>query len=139
MKIYNKKKFVSGMVCLILSGLLFLSAVMARRAETGNILLILALLAIGGGEIARSLSRQMARKDKLDELDERNRLIAWKTQSKAFQLTQSISFLLMLMLLVMGKVSGYEGFIYMGVGLSLAFSLSLFAELFAYLYYESKN
>ena len=63
MKIYNKKKFVSGMVCLILSGLLFLSAVMARRAETGNILLILALLAIGGGEIARSLSRQMARKD----------------------------------------------------------------------------
>ena len=71
MKIYNKKKFVSGMVCLILSGLLFLSAVMARRAETGNILLILALLAIGGGEIARSLSRQMARKDKLDELDER--------------------------------------------------------------------
>ena len=46
---------------------------------------------------------------------------------------------LMLALLVMGKVSGYEGFIAMGVGLAFAFTISMFAEIFTYMYYESKN
>lgn len=139
MKIYNKKKFVSGLFCILLGCLLFLSSVLFHRAEAGSIILVLALLAIGGGEITRSLCWQMAREDKRDERDERNRLIAWKSKSKAFQLTQGISFFFMLVLLVMGKVSGYQGFIYMGVGLSFAFSVSMFAELFAYLYYEYKN
>ena len=84
---------------------------------------------------------QVGRKvlDKLEELDERNRLIALKSKSKSFQLTQIISFMLMLALLVMGKVSGYEGFIAMGVGLAFAFAISMFSELFTYMYYESKN
>ena len=50
-----------------------------------------------------------------------------------------ISFALMLVLLVMGKVSGYEGFIAMGVGLAFAYTISMFAEIFTYMYYESKN
>ena len=64
---------------------------------------------------------------------------ALKSKSKSFQLTQIISFMLMLALLVMGKVSGYEGFITMGVGLAFAFAISMFSELFTYMYYESKN
>lgn len=76
----------------------------------------------------------MAKEDKLEELDERNRLIALKSKSKSFQLTQIISFMLMLALLVMGKVSGYEGFIAMGVGLAFAFAISMFSELFTYMY-----
>ena len=87
----------------------------------------------------RSISQRMAIEDKLEELDERNRLIALKSKSKSFQLTQIISFMLMLALLVMGKVSGYEGFIAMGVGLAFAFAISMFSELFTYMYYESKN
>ena len=38
-----------------------------------------------------------------------------------------------------GKVSGYEGFIAIGVGLAFAFTISMFAEIFTYMYYESKN
>ena len=81
----------------------------------------------------------MAKEDKLEELDERNRLIALKSKSKSFRLTQIISCMRMLALLVMGKVSGYEGFIAMGVGLAFAFTISMFAEIFTYMYYESKN
>lgn len=41
----------------------------------------------------------------------------------------------------MGKVSSYEGSIAMGVGLAFAFAfaISMFAEIFTYMYYESKN
>ena len=39
----------------------------------------------------------------------------------------------------MGKLSGYEGFIGIAVGLAFAFAISMFAEIAAYFYYESKN
>ena len=101
--------------------------------------LIAVLVVLGFGSILRSVSPRMAKEDKLEELDERNRLITLKSKSKSFQLTQIISFVLMLALLVMGKVTGFEGFIAMGVGLAFAFTVSMFAEIFTYLYYESKN
>lgn len=42
-------------------------------------------------------------------------------------------------LYVMGKVSGDEGWIAMGIGLAFAFSISMFTELFTYMYYEGKE
>ena len=75
----------------------------------------------------------------MEELDERNRLIELKSKSRSFRLTQIISFVLMLFLLVAGSVSGYDGLIGMGVGLAFSFAISMFAEVFTYMYYESKN
>ena len=34
---------------------------------------------------------------------------------------------------------GYDGLIGMGVGLAFSFAISMFAEVFTYMYYESKN
>lgn len=112
---------------------------MRQDLDINSTILIVALFLLGFGSIMRSISQRMAKEDKLEELDERNRLIGLKSKSKSFQLTQIISFMLMLALLVMGKVSGYEGFIAMGVGLAFAFAISMLAEIFTYMYYESKN
>jgi len=87
----------------------------------------------------RSFSRNMSREDKLDELDERNRLIDLKTKSRAFRLTQAICFGLMLLFLVMGKMSGEILLISAGVGLAFAYAVSMFTEIFTYLYYEKRN
>lgn len=139
MKIYNKKVFALG-VFMVALGLLNLITIMMRQDfDINSIILIAALFVLGFGSIMRSISQRMAKEDKLEELDERNRLIALKSKSKSFRLTQIISFTLMLALLVMGKVSGYEGFIAMGVGLAFAFAISMFTEIFTYMYYESKN
>ena len=93
MKIYNKKK-----VCFRHGGLsdfkrlAFLSAVRARRAETGT-----AYPSYFGPACNRrrgncqAFRSQMARKDKLDELDERNQLIAWKTQEQSFSAYAKVS------------------------------------------------
>ncbi len=138
MKIYNRKKFVSGAFCLLLGALLLVTSAL-RHGGVSGWLLALVLLALGAGELARSLSKAWTKEDKLEEWDERNRFIDWKAKSRAFQLTQGISFVLMLAMLAMGKVSGYEGFIGIGVGLAFAWSISMFSELFAHLYYEFKN
>lgn len=107
--------------------------------EVKGIVLAIVLYLMGGGLIIRSLSLKLTKEDKLDKMDERNQLIELKSKSKSFQLTQTISFLLMLCLTVMGKLSGHEGFVAMGVGLGFAFSISMFSEIFTYIYYESKN
>lgn len=139
MKIYNKKVFASGVFMVALGLLNLITSMMRQDFDINSIILIAALFVLGFGSIMRSISQRMAKEDKLEELDERNRLIALKSKSKSFRLTQIISFALMLALLVMGKISGYEGFIAMGVGLAFAFAISMFTEIFTYMYYESKN
>ena len=139
MKIYNKKVFASGIFMMALGLLNLITSIVRHDLDINSIILIVALFAMGFGSVMRSMSQRMAKEDKLEELDERNRLIELKSKSKSFRLTQIISFVLMLVLLVMGKVSGYEGFIAMGVGLAFSFSISMFAEIFTYMYYESKN
>ena len=139
MKIYNKKVFASGVFMVALGLLNLITSMMRQDFDINSIILIAALFVLGFGSIMRSISQRMAKEDKLEELDERNRLIALKSKSKSFRLTQIISFALMLALLVMGKISGYEGFIAMGVGLACAFAISLFTEIFTFMYYEFKN
>mgnify|MGYP005806841965 FL=1 len=139
MKIYNKKVFASGVFEIALGLLSLIADIMKQDFSIKSSVLIAVLVVLGFGSILRSVSPRMAKEDKLEELDERNRLITLKSKSKSFQLTQIISFVLMLALLVMGKVTGFEGFIAMGVGLAFAFTVSMFAEIFTYLYYESKN
>ena len=139
MKIYNKKVFASGIFMMALGLLNLITSIVRHDLDINSIILIVALFAIGFGSVMRSMSQRMAKEDKLEALDERNRLIYLKSKIKSFRITQIISFVLMLVLLVMGKVSGYEGFIAMGVGLAFAFSISMFAEIFTYMYYESKN
>ncbi len=139
MKIYNKKRFASGVSMIALGLLNLITSLIRQDLDVSSTILIIALFVLGFGTIMRSVSQKMAKEDKLEELDERNRLITLKSKSKSFQLTQIMSFILMLILLIAGKVSNYEGFIAMGVGLAFAFTISLFAEIFTYMYYESKN
>lgn len=135
MKIYNKKKFGSGMVSIVL-GLLNILAGIRSGFDIKDVILITTLLSIGGAITTRSFSHELAREDKLEELDERNQLVKLKTKSKSFQLTQGICFGLMIALFVMGGISGQVIFINIAVGLAFAFTISMFTELFTYYYYE---
>ena len=103
MKIYNKKIFVSGIFMVILGALNLVTSIVRNDLDISAIILIIALFAFGVGALIRSASQRMMREDKLEDLDERNRFIELKSKSKSFRITQSISFVLMILLLVMGK------------------------------------
>ena len=96
MKIYNKKVFASGVFMAALGLLNLITSIMRQDLEINTILLIVVLFVLGFGSVMRSISRRMAAEDKVEELDERNRLIALKSKSKSFRLTQILSFILML-------------------------------------------
>lgn len=139
MKIYNKNSFAKGIFMLALGTLNLIMDLINHTFEIKGAILAVILYFLGGGLIIRSLSLKFTKEDRLDKMDERNNLIELKSKSKSFSLTQTISFLLMLVFLIMGKISGYDGFIAMGVGLAFSFTISMFAEIFTYMYYESKN
>lgn len=139
MKIYSKKKFAFGVFLVVLGAANLVLDIINRMLDIKGIIIVAALLLIGAGEIMSSLSQKMTREDKLEGLDERNKLITLESKSKAFQLTQGISFCLMLAFFVMGKVSGEDLFISIGLGLGFAYTISMFTELFTYFYYEKHN
>ena len=138
MKAYNKKTFAFGVFSTALGVLNAVTAAL-RGADAGDIVLIACLLFFGIGAMLRGTSKRLAREDRLEELDERNRLVELKSKSAAFRLTQAVCFGLMLALLVAGKVSGTQALIAIGVGLAFALSISMQAELGAYFYCEKRN
>lgn len=138
MKVYNKKTFAFGVFSTALGVLNAVTAAL-RGADAGDIVLIACLLFFGIGALLRGTSQRLAREDRLEEMDERNRLVELKSKSAAFRLTQAVCFGLMLALLVAGKVSGTQALIAIGVGLAFALSISMLAELGAYFYCEKRN
>lgn len=53
---------------------------MRQDLDINSTILIVALFLLGFGSIMRSISQRMAKEDKLEELDERNRLIALRSK-----------------------------------------------------------
>ena len=138
MKIYNKKTFAFGVFSAALGVLNAVTAAL-RGIDAAGIVLVAVLLFVGAGAMMRGLSQKMAREDKLEERDERNRLVELKSTSAAFRLTQAVCFGLMLPLLVAGKVTGTQALTAIGTGLAAALSASMLAELGAFYYYEKRT
>lgn len=135
MKIYNKKSFLFGIFSTAL-GLLNTVTSIATGFDVKSVILIVLLLFFGLTSIIRSLSHRLSKEDKQEDLDERNRLISLKSKSKSFNITQLITFLLLIIFLVTGAIKENNTFIGIGVGLTFAYTISMFAEIFTYMYYE---
>lgn len=138
MKIYNWKNFASGLL-LVLLGLALLITGIIKGFQLKRLTLALLCLLFGVSALLRSLSRIHTREDRLHEREERDQLIALKSRSRALGLTQTAGFLLMLVFFLAAKLSGYEGFVAMGVGIGFILSISMIAHLCAAIYEESKN
>lgn len=138
MRVYNKRNFASGLVLALLgAGLLAIG--LSRGFELKKCVLSVLCLFIGYGLIIRSISRQWAKEDLLNERDERNQLIALKSRSRSLGLTQGISFGLMILFFLTAKSTGSELLISCGIGLGFGLAVSMIAELCATLYYEHQN
>ena len=135
MKIYHKKNFAVGLG-LSLLGAANLGLMVWKGWQVRETVTALLCLLLGIGSLLRSLSRDMAREDILEERDERNRLVALKYRSSALRLTQGVSFVLMCLLFLLSKTSGKQSLLSVGLGLGLALSVSIWGELGAELYHQ---
>lgn len=139
MKICHKKNFWAGVGMLALGILNLATALWRRDLDASAVVLVVALVLLGGSSLLRSLSPKLARQDKIEEQDERNILVQLKTRTSAFRWTRLVSFGLMLSLLIAGAVTGERLLLAVAVGLAFALTISFFAEFFVALYHEYKN
>ena len=139
MKICHKKNFWAGAGMLALGILNLVTALWRRDLDASAVGLVVALVLLGGGSLLRGLSPKLAREDKIEEQDERNVLVRFKTRASAFRWTRLVSFGLLLALLLAGAVTGERLLLAVAVGLAFALTVSFFAEFFAALYHESRN
>ena len=90
MKIYNKKKFASGVFLLLLGLFRFTPFFAGRGWDARDIFWAVVAFLLGVSELTHSLSYTLTKKDRLEDLDERNRLIDWKAKSMTLKIAQSI-------------------------------------------------
>lgn len=135
MKIYNKNSFIEGFIMTLLGLLLFIT-ILVTEFNIKKFLLSPLLLFMGIGLIERSISKSMSKEDKVDKNDERNQFISLKSRGKALQITQMCSWIIMLLILIIGKINNHMMLISLGTGMVIIFTISLFTELFCNIYYE---
>lgn len=139
MKIYHKRNFIEGAFLLGLGALnLIMNFIQHDFSVKGSILCV-ALFLIGGTLLVRSLSRKASYQDKIENMDERNRLVKLKSESKAFVIGQMVSFLLIVGCMIAYAITKSRDFVGITVGLGLAWGISMLVDVFASIYYESKN
>ena len=85
MKIYNKKGLIAGVLWTAAGAFcLYQDAVDAHDflpQQIKSVVLSLVMLAVGLTCLLRALSKSASREDRIEELDERNRLVSLKTDS----------------------------------------------------------
>ena len=136
MKIYHKKNFRLGLWSLLLAALLLAAGLWRGNFDWKDGVLCALLAFLGGGNVIRSLSRKMSREDKLEELDERNRLVKLKAQSQAYHVSQFVFLCGAAALSSLGKWNGSMLWIGAGLGLMAAFLFALAADFFTWMYYD---
>lgn len=139
MKIYNKKKFASGVFLLLLGLLRFTPLFAGREWDVKSIFWTAVALLLGVSELVHSLSSRLTRQDKLEERDERNRLVDWKAKSMTLKITHAIYLVLGWIFAIIGVIREADIVVALGLGLLFTFPIGMFTELFTSIYYESKN
>ena len=101
LKIYNKKGFVAGLLWTAAGAFcLYRDAVDASDflpQQIKSVILSLVMLAVGLTCLVRAFSRSASREDKIEELDERNRLVRLKTNSLTLRVTSYVQLAAMLL------------------------------------------
>lgn len=143
MKIYNKKRFLAG---IILCGMGMFSLIKDFIAPSGIILLQIKhliisvlLLLIGFNFIIRALSKTKTEKDLAEETSIRNRIVKCKSHATAFSILQCILFVAVVVCLIgfymTENMIAVTSFIVVG----LLLTTSWIIELFTTIHYETKQ
>lgn len=107
MKIYNRKGFIWGIVWTVLGGLRLLLLVIQPEDTTAQlvkgIIVGVVLLTLGLSGFTRALSKQATREDRIEENEERNKLVRLKSKARV----NDVMFWTMIALIVCGVIGYY--------------------------------
>ena len=135
MKIYNKKGFLRGLICLFVCifGIitLFLHGFSIKLTILTTILFLISIT-----DLTRSFSKTATLEDILADNDERDKYIALKTSHKTLQILEGINFTLTILFMVVYAITKKNIFLGAFVLTSAYITINLVVYLFSNMYYE---
>lgn len=139
MKIYNKKQFYFSCLWLVMGISIIVLALVEGDLNFNSIFGAVCGGILGINGLGRSLSQKRSQENKVEELDERNRLIELKSKRKAFQIMQFTLLSIGLFFTILSgvykdMVLGVVGIVGMGM-----WTFSLVLDWLTFAYYETKN
>ncbi len=136
--IYNKTGFFDGLFLLLCAAGSMVTALTKDLGWRQHVFTVL-FLYFGVDRVVRAVTLEDAQKDLIEERDERNRMVALKSQAMSFRIVQTVSLLLAFFLVLIGGKINQLDLVSAGAGAFLCFVISVFAELFTRKYYEKHS
>lgn len=138
MKIYNKKGFIKGLICLFISLFGIVSIVM--RGFATNVLGLTTLIFLCAvTDISRSLSKPSTFEDIIMETDEREQYILLKSANKTLQILEGVFFLTTIALMVAYSVTNNRVLLVAFICSSGYITITFIIRFATNRYYEKNN
>ncbi|MBU3075441.1 hypothetical protein [Clostridium estertheticum] len=138
-KIYNKKKFWSGIVFLLLALISIPDTIthfhnLSALRNTKSIIVDIFCILFGVTEVWRSLSRKCTKED-----DERINLVNMKSESSAFKITLFTCATVLILSMIAWRVTKNEVFLGIICCFGMTISIMFISEISSYFYYDKRN
>lgn len=142
-RIYNKKKFWSGMIFLLIASVSIPGTII--RFNTIDILRIIKYIVIdifcmlfGVTEVYRSLSSKCTKEDVQND-DEREKFINMKSQSSAFKITFLICSAITILSIIGLAITKNIMLVGFFIGMGIVPTIMVIADIGSYIYHDKRN
>ncbi|WP_283606803.1 DUF2178 domain-containing protein [Faecalispora anaeroviscerum] len=143
MKIYNRKGLIWGIVWTLLAVFNLTHEIISPNdflmGQIKDVLFSVALLIIGIVGFVRAFSKQATREDKVEEADERNRLVALKSKARAFDILQAFLLVAVVVFAAAYKITGNIAWIPFLIAVAVLWNISFLLDIIASIYYEKHS
>lgn len=142
-KIYNKNKFLSGILFLLLAAI-SIPFIITRFRNLSTLRIIKSIILdtfcilFGTTEVYRSLSSMYTKEDEQND-DEREKFITIKSKSRAFDVTFFICATITILSMIAFKATKNNIFIGIFIGIGIIPTIMIIIEIISYFYYDKKN
>lgn len=137
MKIYNKKKFIYSLLGIVLS-IAGVFALITKGFDLKLSILLVILLPISLSNLRKSTSKVEVVKGKIEEMDERNQLVAQSSKAISFTVIQYFVIGLEILFIILYSFYKAEVMLAIFIILAVIVFVTFLSEIISGIYYEKK-
>lgn len=143
MKIYNRKGLIWGVFWTLIAAFNLYHSILSPddflMGQIKDILISVVVLLLGVNGFVRAFLKKATVQDKIEQEDERNRLIKLKSGAKAFQVLQIFLLLATGVFAVVYKLTSNIGWIPFLIATAVIWNVGFLVDMIAGIYYEKHS
>ena len=137
MKIYSYKRLWSALLCFVIA----LAAIIVQFLKGFSIdlaSLAVVILLIAFRDLSKSISKESVKKDLIEERDERNEMVAQRSDATAFKIVLNSSIVFEVLLIILYGFFKEPVLLPAILTLSVVIAISFASSIFSGIYYEKR-